>query len=78
MKVALTIPDPIFEQAEWLAREQGRARNELIRQALVEYVARHTDAAITAAWDRVCADIEEKIDPLAEAAGKETLRRTEW
>ncbi len=78
MKVALSMPESVFKQVEFLAREQGRARNELIRQALVEYVARHTDAAITDAWNRVCSSVNEPPDPFVEAAGRETLRRTEW
>jgi metal-responsive CopG/Arc/MetJ family transcriptional regulator len=57
MKTAVSIPNPIFEAADRLARQQGRSRSELYATALADYLRRHDDNAVTAAWDAVVAEI---------------------
>lgn len=36
--VTLSMPEEIYEQAQELAREEGRTRSELFREALRQYV----------------------------------------
>ncbi len=36
--VTLSMPEEIFEQAEEVAKEEGRTRSELFREALRQYV----------------------------------------
>ncbi len=79
MKTAISLPDEVFEQAERLARKLNKSRSELYREALAEYVARHSPDAITESMDRALADLgAEAKDAFAPSAGKLRLRRTEW
>jgi len=38
MKIAISIPDPIFQAAEGLAHRLGISRSELYAEALAEYM----------------------------------------
>lgn len=53
MKVAISVPDPVFQAAERLAKERGVPRSQLFAEALEEYLAQHGPKAITAQLDRV-------------------------
>jgi metal-responsive CopG/Arc/MetJ family transcriptional regulator len=78
MKIAVSVPDDVFERAERLARRAGRSRSEVYSSALREYVARHAPDEVTDALDRVVADVGEAADPFVSAAGKRLLESTEW
>ena len=78
MKIAVSVPDDVFERAERLARRAGRSRSEVYSSALREYVARHAPDEVTDALDRVVADIREPADPFVAAAGKRLLDSSEW
>jgi predicted transcriptional regulator len=78
MKIAVSVPDDVFERAERLARGAGRSRSEVYSSALREYVARHAPDEVTDALDRVMADVGETTDPFVRAAGKRVLESTEW
>ena len=47
MKVAISVPDPIFNAAERLAKQRQMARSQLFTEALEEYVSRHAADAVT-------------------------------
>lgn len=55
MKVAISVPDPIFNAAERLAKQRQMARSQLFTEALVEYVSRHGSEAVTAKLDEIYA-----------------------
>jgi hypothetical protein len=38
MKTAISIPDPVFEEAERLAKSRGLSRSELYTKAITEYL----------------------------------------
>lgn len=78
MKTAISVPTEVFEQAERLARRQGRSRSELYSAAVREYVARHSPDDVTDAIDRVVADLGEEPAAFRRAAAKRVLRRVEW
>lgn len=78
MKTAISVPDEVFEQAERLARRQGRSRSELYSAAVREYVARHAPDDVTDAIDRVVADLDEEPAGFRRAAAERLMRRTEW
>jgi predicted transcriptional regulator len=78
MKIAVSVPDDVFERAERLARGAGRSRSEVYSSALREYVARHAPDEVTDALDRVMADVGETTDSFVRAAGKRVLESTEW
>lgn len=41
MKVAISVPDAIFDAAEQLAKQRDVPRSQLFSEALNEYIARH-------------------------------------
>jgi len=63
MKIAVSIPDEIFEEAEQLVWRTKRSRSELYSRALAEYVARHARDRVTEAMDRALAEIGEPAEP---------------
>ena len=53
MKTAISIPDPIFEAAERLARPFGVPRSKLYAKAVAAYLERYRQEGVTAALNRV-------------------------
>jgi predicted transcriptional regulator len=80
MKTAVSVPDDVFEQAERLARREGRSRSEVYSTALREYVARHLPDELTADIDAALADLGAAATPdgFARAAAAARLRTIEW
>ena len=78
MKTAISIPDPLFVEAERLARKKRQSRSSLYSQALREYLARHAKHEITARLDRMCAEMPATSDPGIAAASRRILEFTEW
>ena len=78
MKIAVSIPDSIFEEAERLARQMKKSRSELYRLALAEYLARHAPDRVTEAMDRVCAEIGHRADEFVSSASRRVLEHSEW
>lgn len=68
MKVAVSVPDPIFDAAERLARQRQVPRSQLFAEALQEYVSRHGAEAITARLNEIYAVADSGVEkPLAKA-----------
>jgi antitoxin MazE6 len=80
MKTAISIPDPLFEAAEQLAKSQGKSRSQLFADALRTYLERYSDDSITKRINEIVdADPEAtKLDPALEACQLEMLRKVEW
>lgn len=78
MKIAVSVPDDVFREAEELARRTKRSRSELYSRALAEYVARHAPDRVTDGMDRALADIGEPADRFVRAASRRVLERSDW
>jgi len=78
MKVAVSVPDDVFDRADRLARSAGRSRSDVYAAALREYVARHGPEEVTEALDLVVSGIDEPTGPFVLEVGRKALRRTEW
>lgn len=65
MKVAISVPDPIFDAAERLAKQREVTRSRLFAEALEEYVSRHGSEAVTEKLNVVyaveCSGVEEAM-----------------
>ena len=53
MKVAISLPDPVFRAAETLARRLRKSRSQLYAEAIAEYVGAHGAKALTARLNSV-------------------------
>ncbi|PYO51555.1 MAG: hypothetical protein DMD83_27435 [Candidatus Rokuibacteriota bacterium] len=78
MKIAVSVPDDVFEEAERLARRMKRSRSEVYSRALAEYVARHAPDRVTEAMDRALVEISEPADEFVRAASRRILKRSDW
>ena len=80
VKTAVSIPDPIFEAADRLARRRRISRSALYAEALELLLAGQADAdaEITRRLDEVYADQDSTPDPLITAANAALWREVEW
>ena len=53
MKVAISLPDPVFDAAELLAQELSISRSQLYAQALAEFLQARSATAVTAKLNEV-------------------------
>ena len=78
MKVAISLPDPVFRSAEKLARRLGKSRSQLYAEAIAEYVGARGSKALTARLNAVYAKQPSGIDPALKYAQLERLSREAW
>jgi len=62
MKLAISLPDPIYKAADRYAKERGVPRSQLVAEALEAYLAEHGPEAITARLDRVYSTQDSTLD----------------
>lgn len=78
MKTAISIPDPIFEAAERLAKECGVSRSELYARAVAEYVADQRHAGVREKLDAVYEAAPSDLDPLLQRMQAAAAPKEEW
>lgn len=78
MKVAVSIPDSIFEAAERLAKERKMPRSQLFAEALADYLETHGPDAITRALDEVYSQESSHLDVDLAAAQLSGLDDEAW
>ena len=64
MKTAISLPDPVFHEAESVAKRLGVSRSELYTKALTEYLQKHNDDWIKAKFNEVYAEESSALDPV--------------
>jgi metal-responsive CopG/Arc/MetJ family transcriptional regulator len=72
MKIAISVPDDVFEAGEHLARQLGLSRSELYANALSAYLSERGAAAVTAKLDAIYSKESSKLDPTF--AGSQLMR----
>lgn len=78
MKIAVSVPNEVFERAERLAKRLEVSRSELYSRALREYLARHAPDEVTQALDRVCDGLDTTAEDFVSEASRRVLEATEW
>ncbi|HEX9636699.1 MAG TPA: ChpI protein [Acidobacteriota bacterium] len=78
MKIAVSIPDPIFQAAERVSRRLKVPRSQLYSRALEAYVRRHSGAEITVRLNETVARLGPEADGGWENPGLEIWRREKW
>lgn len=78
MKVAISVPDPIFHEAEILASALNKSRSQLYAEALADYVRTHSAHNITQRINAICERESTTIDPALAAAQFRILSRETW
>lgn len=77
MRLAVSIPDDVFEKAERFARRTKRSRSEVFSAALREYIARHSPDEVTDAINRAVDEIGDQKDEFVAAAARRVLEKIE-
>jgi hypothetical protein len=80
MKTAISIPDPVFEAAEDLAKRLGKSRSQLYAEAVRQYLERHRDQDITRRLNEVF-DAEPELaepDPVLKEMQYRSLPKEDW
>jgi len=78
MKTAISMPDDLFERGEELARQLGKSRSQVYREALAEYLFRREPRSITEGLDHVVDEVGTVPDAWLAEAGRRRLERSEW
>ena len=78
MKVAVSIPDPVFAQGEALAKRMKLSRSKLYAKALDAFVADNSNNVLTAQINAALDKIGNEPDPFVMEAARQTLKRVEW
>jgi predicted transcriptional regulator len=78
MKVAISLPDPVFQAAEQLARRLHKPRSRLYAEAIAQYVGVHDLSAITERLNEVYAKESSQLDEVLNRAQLESLPDEAW
>ncbi|MFT4257167.1 MAG: hypothetical protein QM599_09470 [Pseudoxanthomonas sp.] len=78
MKVAISLPDPVFSAAEDLAQRLRVSRSQLYAQAIEEYLGKREDALVTERLNAVYATEPAAVDPALAAAQLGSIGDEAW
>jgi metal-responsive CopG/Arc/MetJ family transcriptional regulator len=78
VKTAVSLPDPLFRQAEAAARKLKVSRSQFYANAIEEFLRRRKADAITAQMNAVCAQVDSSLDSALDRAQLEVLSRERW
>ncbi len=78
MKTAISLPDPIFEEAEALAQKLGMSRSELYTEALKAYLRRYNREQILSKLNEVYSQESSELDPVMAKMQFMSLPHEDW
>lgn len=78
MKVAVSIPDPVFEEAERLAKRLKASRSEIYARALAAFVGTHSPDRVTKSLNETLDAVGPMSDGFVREAARRAFDRTEW
>ena len=78
MKTAISIPDPLFKEAERLMKRLRIPRSQLYARALEAYLQRQRSKGIKEALDKVYRTESSELDPILARLQDMALGREEW
>lgn len=78
MKVAVSIPDVLFDAGEALGKRLQLSRSRLYATALAEFVAKHQGRKLTGQLDAVYAEEESRLEPGLDALQRRSIGRNTW
>ncbi|MDQ2098498.1 MAG: hypothetical protein QQW96_12725 [Tychonema bourrellyi B0820] len=78
MKTAISLPDPIFEEAEVLAQKLGISRSELYTEALKVYLRRYNRERILSKLNEVYSQESSDLDTVMTTMQLLSLPQEDW
>jgi metal-responsive CopG/Arc/MetJ family transcriptional regulator len=78
MKTAVSLPDPLFEAADELAKRLGISRSEFYATAIAEYLRAHQRETVTEGLNRIYEQEPSGLDPGVAAIQSASLGEDDW
>jgi len=78
MKTAISIPDPIFNEAEGLAHRLGISRSQLYAKAVAEYTKLRRTENITEILNKIYSEEDAKLDKKLSTMQLQSLEKEKW
>jgi metal-responsive CopG/Arc/MetJ family transcriptional regulator len=78
VKTAISIPDPLYKEAERLTKRLRIPRSQLYARALEAYLQRQRSKGIKEALDEVYGTESSELDPVLTRLQSEALGREDW
>lgn len=78
MKVAVSIPDPIFEAAEQLAKERNIPRSQIFAEALSTYLELRNSESVTALLNEIYGRESSNVDKSLIKAQFDAINHEAW
>lgn len=78
MKVAVSIPDDVFKEADALADRLNTTRSDVYARALAAYVGEHQPDRVTDAMNHVVDTLGQPSDEFTRVAARRVLDGSEW
>ena len=78
MKVAVSIPDTVFAEAEALCKRLKSSRSEIYSRALGEFVGHHAPDRVTERMNEVVSSVGNEPITFARAASRRVFTNNEW
>ena len=80
MKTAISIPDPLFDAAERLARRLGVSRSEFYQRAVHSYIEKHRAEGVTESLDALyeTEGVSSRLDPVVENLQGASIAKEDW
>ena len=78
MKVAVSIPDNIFEAAELLAKQRSVPRSQIFSEALAAYIESRGSEAVTSKLNEVYGKQSIRVDPGLAQAQLDSISNEAW
>jgi hypothetical protein len=78
MKIAISVPDPVFKAGEHLARQLKLSRSQLYANALSAYLGSRGAAAVTAKLNEIYGSEPASVDGALVAAQLRSVGHEAW
>jgi metal-responsive CopG/Arc/MetJ family transcriptional regulator len=78
MKVAVSVPDSLFGEADELAKRLNTTRSGLYCRALESFIREYRDEELTRRINEVCAEVDTSLPDDLRQAAVANLERVEW
>jgi metal-responsive CopG/Arc/MetJ family transcriptional regulator len=78
MKVAISLPDEIYREADSVAKSLGVSRSELYARAVADFLDLRRPARIIAQLNEVYRTRRASVDPALARMQKRTVQKEKW
>ena len=78
MKVAVSIPDEVFAEAEALSKRLKTSRSDIYSRALGEFIGHHAPDRVTDLMNKVVREIGSEPNEFSGVAARRILKKSEW